>query len=56
MKNSVSLFGLNRREYAYMSNVERSYNTSRRIHKGFKEMLNSFDLKQSLRLLANAYN
>ena len=35
-----------------MSNVEGSYNTSRRMREGFKEMLTSFDLKRPLRLLA----
>lgn len=37
-----------------MSNVERSYNASRRMRKGFIEMLNSYELKRPLRLLANA--
>lgn len=53
MKNSVSLFGHNWREYANMSNVERSYNTSRRIRKGFKAMLNSLDWERSLRRNTN---
>jgi len=37
-----------------MSNVERSYNASRRMRKGSIEMLNSYGLKRPLRLLANA--
>ena len=50
MKESLSFSGRRRRDNAYMSNVERSYNTSRRIQEGSKEnMLNSFGLKRSLR-------
>ena len=38
-----------------MSNVKRSYNTSRRIRKGFKyERLIHFDLMRPLRIIANA--
>lgn len=44
MKNSVSLFGHNGRENANMSNVEDSYNTIRRLNKGFVVMVNSDDL------------
>jgi hypothetical protein len=55
MKDSVSLSGRRRRDNAYMSNVERSYNTSRRIQKGSKEnMLNSFGLKRPLRDMTKA--
>jgi hypothetical protein len=37
-----------------MSNVKRSYNTSRRIRKGFKERVNHFDLMRPLRIIAKA--
>ena len=38
-----------------MSNVKRSYNTSRRIRKGFKkERLIHFDLMRPLRIIAKA--
>jgi hypothetical protein len=36
-----------------MSNVERSYNTSRRIREGSMEMLNSHGLKRPLRVVTN---
>ena len=36
-----------------MSNVERSYNTSRRMREGFIEMLNSYELKRPLKILTN---
>jgi len=36
-----------------MSNVERSYNTSRRMLVGFIEMLNSYELKRPLKTLTN---
>lgn len=35
-----------------MSNVERSYNASRRMRKGSIEMLNSYGLKRPLRFVA----
>lgn len=54
LKNSVSLFGHNWRENADMSNVERSYNASRRMKKGCIEMLNSYVLKRPLKYSANA--
>lgn len=41
LKSSVTLLGHNRREYATMSNVERSYNASRRMRKGSLAMLDS---------------
>ena len=44
MKDSVSLSGHTGRENANMSNVEDSYNTIRRLNKGFVVMVNSDDL------------
>ena len=49
MINSASLFVNNRRDNADMSNVKRSYNTSRRIRKGYKERLNHLMLMRPLR-------